>query len=369
MTDLEDLLFEIFEALRQRRVPLGMPDYLLALKMIYELAHPSDELSNPAQLEAIKDLCRLFWAKSYEDLQLFDEMFEIETSLYLQTKDEEQLQNVPPSGTRLTFISPSNTSDLQIPPLKRQQKQPMIIPKAHSQPTMTRYSKISSYQQTVRHHLTPRLPIDKRDMAGIWRQLRRPQREGPLAELDVQATTDALSRIGFLQPVLQPRRRNQAKMVLLLDQGGSMEPFSLFTAALLDSIVRSGSLKQTHILYFHDCPENYVYTSPTFLGARNLEDIFVEHCHGSSILIVSDAGAARGHYDRARTSATKEFLDQLCQYTHLSAWLNPVPKIRWTGTTAWNIAQLLPMFQLDWEGLNDVVNVLRGQVLTGVSKP
>lgn len=371
MSELEDLLFEIFEKLRMRRVPLGIPDYLLGLKAIYELAHPVDELNNPEKLEAIKGLCRLFWAKSYEDLQLFDETFDIEANLHLQTKYEEQPQNTPSSGTKSPFLPPQNIPSSS-PPLKRQhqqQKQSRIIPKGYSQPTITTRSKIPSDQQTLRHHLTPLLPIDKRDMAGIWRQLHLLQREGPLDELDIQGTIDSFSHIGFLKPVLQSRRRNQAKIMLLIDQGGSMEPFSLFTAALVDSILHSGSHKQTSIFYFHDCPEDYMYMYPALLGARPLEDILVEHSHSGSVLIVSDAGAARGHYDRIRARVTKDFLDKLSQYIYLYAWINPVPKVRWVGTTAQNIAQLLPMFQLDWEGLNDTVNILRGQALTGVHQP
>lgn len=373
MIDLEDLLFKIFEELRLRRVPLGMPDYILALKAVNELANPAEELDTPEHLETIKGLCRLFWTKSYEDLQLFDEAFDIEINAQLQSKYEELPQSTLPQEPQSSFASQPDTPDPTSPPLERQhqqQKQPFITAKAHSHPTIATHSKALDYQLTVRHHLTPRLPIDKRDMASIWRHLRRSQREGPLDELDVQATTDLLSRTGFLlKPVLRPRRRNQAKLVLLIDQGGSMEPFSLFTEALIDSILRSGSLKHTSILYFHDSPESYLYTYPTLLGSRPLEEVLAEHCHGNSVLIVSDAGAARGHYDSIRTNTTKEFIEKLSQYTYLHAWLNPVPKVRWRGTTAWNIAQLLPMLQLDWEGLNDVVNILRGQALTGVHQP
>ena len=55
------------------------------------------------------------------------------------------------------------------------------------------------------------------------------------------------------------------------------------------------------------------------------------------------------------------FLDLLSQSTYLYAWLNPMPAVRWIGNTAGEIARLLPMYQLDREGLNDVVNILRGQ--------
>ena len=37
MIELEDLLFSIFEDLRRQRVPLGMSDYLVALRAVNEL--------------------------------------------------------------------------------------------------------------------------------------------------------------------------------------------------------------------------------------------------------------------------------------------------------------------------------------------
>ena len=134
---------------------------------------------------------------------------------------------------------------------------------------------------------------------------------------------------------------------------------------LLESILRSGSLREIHIFYFHDMPEKYLYLSPTLVGARSLENVLTEYCQHTSVLIIGDAGAARGHYDSTRVQATKEFVDQLNQYTYLYSWLNLVPKTRWANTTASYIARLLPMFPLDWDGLNDTVNVLRGQSLTG----
>jgi hypothetical protein len=162
MVNLEDLLFEIFEQLRLRRVPLGMPDYLLALKAIYELVDPFDALNQPEpeKVEAIKGLCRLFWAKSYEDLQLFDETFDIEMNkqfAQLREKhvEEEEPQNIPLSGTQSPFSPSPNIPEFQTPSLKeqpQQRKQPMVVPNPHAQFTTATHAKIASYQQTVRHH-------------------------------------------------------------------------------------------------------------------------------------------------------------------------------------------------------------------------
>ena len=360
MINLEDMLLEIFEELRRQRVPLGMPDYIVALEAIYELTNSED-------LENIKSLCRLIWAKSNADQLLFDETFDIEVSKELQAVEQKEQQNTFSSGAKPSFPSRPNTASLKQPSFEKraQLKQPIVVPKAHPRIISTTKSRNLHYKRTIKYHLIPRPPMDKRDMVGIWRKLRRLQREGLSEDLDIQATIDSLSQTGFLlKPVLQYHRRNQAKLVVLIDQGGSMEPFTLFIDALLDSILRSGSLRQTDIFYFHDTPEGYLYKYPSLLGARQLDSVLAEF-QNASVLIVGDAGAARGHYDSTRFEVTREFLQTLSQYTYLYGWLNPVPKARWISTTAWYVAQILPMFQLDWEGLNDIVNVLRGHALTG----
>jgi uncharacterized protein with von Willebrand factor type A (vWA) domain len=360
MTDLEDILLDTFEELRQRRVPLGLSDYIVALQAVNDLTDVED-------LEIIKNLCRLFWAKSFEDQLLFNETFDIHVNRHQAIPKRESHHKPSPELKPHLPPQPHIPKSNQSLPTKRQEsKPPLLIPRTPPSSTSMINPRSLRYKHTAKYHLTPRPPMDKRDMASIWRKLRRPQREGFSEDLDIQATTENLAHTGFLfKPVLQYRRRNQAKLVIMIDQDGSMEPFTLLMDAVLDSIQRSGSLRHIQIFYFHDTPEDYLYMFPTLLGARSLDSILTEYCQNTSVLLISDAGAARGHYDSSRIQATKEFVDKLSQYTYLYTWLNPVPKARWTNTTAWYIAQLLPMFQLDWEGLNDTVNILRGQSLTG----
>jgi uncharacterized protein with von Willebrand factor type A (vWA) domain len=129
----------------------------------------------------------------------------------------------------------------------------------------------------------------------------------------------------------------------------------------MDSIVRGGMLGRVSFYYFHDCPETFLYRQPDLTGILRLETVLQEQVGGSSVLIISDAGAARGYFDSLRLSDTEKFLRKLQAQTYLYAWINPMPKQRWRATTAEDVACLVPMFPLDREGLNDAVNILRGQ--------
>jgi uncharacterized protein with von Willebrand factor type A (vWA) domain len=95
-------------------------------------------------------------------------------------------------------------------------------------------------------------------------------------------------------------------------------------------------------------------------NALPLEAVLDEQAKGNSVLIISDAGAARGYYDRRRVAETKAFLKTLSAYTYLYTWLNPMPQNRWRATTAADIADIVPMFPFNREGLNDAVSILRG---------
>jgi uncharacterized protein len=350
MDEIEDLLWQVFEQLRRQGVPIGVSEYLEAITTIQ------------AGFKA-EEMCRLLWAKSQEDQELFDRAFQELVEPQLQNTSTEltssahltsSSKDTPPSSTA-SSISSSTTSQSQ-----SQDRQTTVTSSVETQ-TQSLNLPFESPTATRRYQMTPRLPMSIRDMAGAWRQLRRPQRVGVPEELDVEATINTICHTGLLiYPVFQPRRRNQARLVLLVDSQGSMTPFRLLIDALIESVLRGGLSGKTNLYYFHDCPEELLYQNPNLIRAIPLEVVLNEEVKGNSVLIVSDAGAARGYYDGRRVQDTKKFLQTLKDYTYLYAWLNPMPKNRWEATTAEDIACQVPMFPLNREGLNDTVNILRG---------
>ena len=214
------------------------------------------------------------------------------------------------------------------------------------------------------YQMIPVLPLSQREMVEVWRKLSRPQRAGRPEELDIERTITSLCRTGFLlRPILRPRRCNQTQLVVLIDQLGSMEPFGLVIQAIRSSLIQGGLKGRTSFYYFHDCPKKRLHIYPTLAGAVPLEKVLYERAEGNSVLIISDAGAAKGSFDEERIEATHKFLTKVQNYTHLYAWLNPMPKNRWSATTAEEIEKLVPMFPLTPEGFDDMANILRGNSL------
>ncbi|PMB46976.1 hypothetical protein CEN39_25300 [Fischerella thermalis CCMEE 5201] len=210
---------------------------------------------------------------------------------------------------------------------------------------------------------TEHFPITERQMKQIWRYLRRPIRQGSATELDLQATINQIGRQGLLlEPVLVPRRVNRAEMLLLIDQDGSMVPFHTLSSRLAETAVRGGRLGKAGIYYFHNCPTEYLYHDPNHQKAELVTDIVTNICsERTAILIFSDAGAARGGHNKERYEFTKEFLGKLKMQVRYVAWLNPMPRERWAGTTGGEIARLIPMFEINRRGVQDAISMLRGR--------
>lgn len=212
--------------------------------------------------------------------------------------------------------------------------------------------------------LTDYLPVSRRQMKQSWRYLRRFVREGPAVELDLEATINHISRQGvLLDPILRPRRFNQSELLILIDWDGSMVPFHALSQRLAHTAIGGGRISQSKIYYFHNYPIADLYTTPTYQEAVSIPDMLAQlSTNRASILIFSDAGAARRGFSLERIELTATFLMQLKQRVRYIAWLNPVPRSTWTGTTAEAIAKFVPMFELSRRGLDNALGVLRGQI-------
>jgi uncharacterized protein with von Willebrand factor type A (vWA) domain len=199
-------------------------------------------------------------------------------------------------------------------------------------------------------------------LKNAWRHYRRMQRVGQPTEIDVPATIERMHQQGiFLAPVLIPRRTNLARLLLLLDEGGSMAPFRHLMRPLLESARQSG-LRQVGAYYFHDVPVRYLYYDPLLSEAAALVEV-LNAFSGTGVLVVSDGGAARGHDDEERLAQTINFCETLNRFRSNFAWLNPMPVERWPGTTAERIRIQCQVTMLPFNrvGVDAAVDVLRGR--------
>lgn len=349
-------LFELFTRLRQADVPLGIDDYHLLLRALQAGFGVGDR-------DALARLCKTLWIKSREQERLFNYHFD---QLLTQTTPAESTETVEPVLDQAGQLPPSSistpetsspkpvstSSSEMVFNVESQATQAVLHAAGEDELPYNRFVKSDEY-----------FPVTRRQMKQSWRYLRRPIREGPSIELDVDATISEIGRTGILlSPVLVPPRKNRAELLLLIDQGGSMVPFHALSRRLAETASRGGRLVSISVYYFHNCPTTHLYRQPSHRDAESVQEILNRpHDEHAGILVVSDAGAARRGLSQERLEMTKQFLERFHQQFRYISWLNPVPGSRWAGTTAERIQQLVPMFDISRRGLDAAISLLRGR--------
>ncbi|RCJ40621.1 hypothetical protein A6770_37660 [Nostoc minutum NIES-26] len=372
---LEELpLLDIFNSLRlQHGLPLGIEEYLMVVRSL----EAGFGISTRQELE---QLCCISWAKSEEENRLIRRLFDqiwkqIEShSVNFDSSTQENSQNSIDENALDTDTPNLSSSRETSTPKKSLNNEPLpdietplsITPEPVQAVQAVRSHRRNREMKRPRYILlTEYFPVTKRQMKQCWRYLRRPVRQGVPTELDVEATIAKIGREGILlQPVIMPPRINRTDLVLLIDQEGSMVPFHDLSRQLVETAERGGRLRTTNIFYFHDYPDEYLYRHPAMLDAKAVSEVLEEIGERAAVLIISDAGAARGNFEQERVDSTKAWIEQLQQSVCYFAWLNPMPSECWQQTTAEEIARFVPMFEMSSQGMNAAISVLRGRYIT-----
>ncbi|UBF27481.1 VWA containing CoxE family protein [Kovacikia minuta CCNUW1] len=348
----EQILEPVFSRLRKNGFNLGISEYLAAVDAVRG-GMGADSL------DALRLILLLLWCHSIAEQSQFAVMWEAISA------------DFSPAPLRETTQQQKDETPLPDPPKPLEQLPPPLPelppPEQDLAPTLTPLPVRSPYvpidiDNTPDLHVY--LPVSRRSMAYIWRYLRRPVADGPADVLDIELTVEQAARQGFfLAPVYRRREVNHAQLLLLIDQDGSMTPFHRFTRDLVETVQEEGKLERVAIYYFHNVPDDYVYQDARLTQPVPLEAVIAGCDADTSLLVVSDAGAARGYRRMERIRATTEFLVQLKQRTNLIGWLNPMPVDRWQATSAEVIAYLVRMQQMDEDGFGNVIDIVRGQPL------
>ena len=347
--DPKAVLLELFIRLRRNGFELGIDELLAAYKAV-------DGGWGTDSPDALRELVQLLWCNAPQELlefdQLYDELLATGLPLAKPAAQSEMPSQLPPPPAGST---PGKPPSAPVQPAPEQQAPQLAV-----LPVRTPTRPLSDEPKL---ELRAYWPVSRRDMIYTWRYLRRPLPDGPRDQLNVDATVEQAARQGyFLQPVYDRRERNHAHLVLLIDQGGSMTPFHRFSRDLIETACDESSIERVDVVYFHNVPPESIYQDPHLMQPQPLTKLLAECNPDSSLLFVSDAGAARGHRRLARIRATAECLARLKRVSSFIAWLNPMPAPRWDGTSAQFIAGLVPMFQMDPDGFSNAVDCLRGQL-------
>ena len=197
---------------------------------------------------------------------------------------------------------------------------------------------------------------------------------GPEVELDIQRTIhDTCQKAGILQIRYKKPRRNTIKVLLLMDCGGSMDPYSQLCSRLFQAASRSNRFKDLKVYYFHNCIEEYLYTSPTIEKEYAVSTLKVlRECDKDyRVIMVGDATMEKSDLDFHPLETTRNNLGycgldwlklMLRRYEHI-VWLNPYSRPiggffgEW-GETYDQISSMFDMYHLTVAGLEAAMKKL-----------
>jgi uncharacterized protein with von Willebrand factor type A (vWA) domain len=221
------------------------------------------------------------------------------------------------------------------------------------------------------------IALDMRQMEMALRRLRMWQREGADEELDLEATINATAKnVGELEVVTRPPNRPNTRVILMMDVGGSMDPYVDMMSRLFSATKKATHWKELRTYYFHNCVYGRVYKTERFDEPVWVQDLLHECGSHYKLIVVGDAlmapyelmrqGGAISLDDNNALSGIG-WLTMLQQHFKSSVWLNPEPPSYWEGNTIQAVRQVFEMFPLTLEGLTQSMQFLsrgRPRVLT-----
>ena len=211
--------------------------------------------------------------------------------------------------------------------------------------------------------------LGTRGMKIALRRLRRFAREGALSELDIDDTIKSTARNGgWLDLRMVPERHNAAKVLLLLDVGGSMNAHvqgceRLFSAA-------RSEFKHLEYFYFHNCLYESVWRDNRRRRTEKIDTWELINSYNSEYKVVFVGDAFMSPYEIVYPGASVEhfneepgelWLKRMLRAYPNAVWLNPLRQRGWHSSQSVNMIQELMenrMYPLTLNGLESAMREL-----------
>ncbi len=193
----------------------------------------------------------------------------------------------------------------------------------------------------------------------------------PERELDIDKTVDeTCNQGGVLKIEMRKPRKNSVKLLLLMDSGGTMIPYSTLLNDLFQAVNKSNHYKEVKCYYFHNCIYSHVYKTPECENGDWVETkwLFRNTDSDYKVIIVGDAAMApeelysdTGNYRGPNDGLSgEEWLKSIKRHYKKVVWLNPKMA---PGNAPWReaetaVKQMFPMYKLSVKGLDQAMTKL-----------
>jgi uncharacterized protein with von Willebrand factor type A (vWA) domain len=211
--------------------------------------------------------------------------------------------------------------------------------------------------------------LGTRNIKVALRRLRKFARDGAEEELALDDTIRATaSNAGYLDIRMQPERRNNIKVMMLFDVGGSMDDHIARTEELFSAA--KTEFKNMEFFYFHNCVYDYVWKNNRRRHAERFPtwDLLHKYSPDTKLIFVGDATMSPyeivqpgGSVEYNNPEAGAVWLQRFTATFANFAWLNPEPEGLWQYRQSISIIQQLMsqrMFPLTIDGLERAMRLL-----------
>ncbi|MFP5325193.1 MAG: vWA domain-containing protein [Gammaproteobacteria bacterium] len=232
-------------------------------------------------------------------------------------------------------------------------------------------SAVKVWDQRAYRDYDDNLELGTRNIKVALRRLRKFAREGHELELDLPDTIrSTAANAGWLDIKMIPERHNNVKVLLLMDVGGSMDPYASLVSRLFSAASKATHWKELRSYYFHNCVYDFVWKNNRRRFAEKFPtwDIIRKYNKDYKLIFVGDATMSPyeilqpgGSVEYSNEEAGAEWLQRLTHAYPKFAWINPEPQGVWQYRQSISIIQQLMgqrMYPLTLKGLEDAMRML-----------
>ncbi len=210
--------------------------------------------------------------------------------------------------------------------------------------------------------------LDGRNIGIALKKLRHFQNIGREEEVDIKATIDKTAEnFGDIEIIFQKERKNNVKLLLLIDNGGSMEIHEERVEKLFSIAKGLNYFKEFRHYYFHNCIYDFIYENMELNKKLPTERLFKDFNAEWKVILIGDALMSPyelynswhmiyRYENKGKTGY--DWLKLIKTHFKNSIWLNPIPDIQRQHQTVRAIEKIFPMFSLTISGIEEGVKHL-----------